>query len=598
MSSSPSSQSPPKIYTSHLPPVQVAQQSVWSFLFHEDSNSSSLASPASASTHEVAPPSPPDDNYLSDPDANADSAVAYIDFDTSRSLTFYEVKKSSLRLAWGLKRTMGLKKGDFVMFFSPNSLAWPIVLFGCVAVGLRITFAPCTSTARELAAQYEDSRPKVLFAARQLLEVTRRMFALVREEMKFGRVVVMDLDSGTGGGSDKQSRTERELCDLIKEDAGQLLLPEPFDGSRAEETVFVCYSSGTTGKPKGVETSHKNVCTVLRTTQAVWKGCEAPHDVYIAILPFYHIFGLLMLLHYPPMRRRPVVLLSDGFKPETFCQAVQKYRVTTVCLVPPIMQALATDPCVENYDLSSLTNLTSGASFLSAQVANKCLSRLRGRGAKSIIAIQGCGSTETSCPALIVPPRDSVRKFGCVGVLVPNLEARLVHEDGSDVQDGERGEMWVRGPTVFKGYLNRVEGTQEAFANASLGRGLEEGRGGRWYKTGDMMRVDEEGYWYIVDRKKEMIKWKGIQIAPAEIEAILSENEEVGDVGVVGVPDGGGTGDELVRAYIRPSNPTLLQDTSTKYAFQQRIEIWFRGQVGYPKWLRGGVRAVEVVPKG
>ncbi|KAJ2931067.1 hypothetical protein H1R20_g6045, partial [Candolleomyces eurysporus] len=455
----------------------------------------------------------------------------------------------------------------------------------CVAAGLKITLAAYSSTPRELSWQYLDIKPKAIFVARHLVPIVEQMFSLIGsspEEAK-RRIWIMDtlsdvalLETPDVNGTisiEDGSNGVNGLHRLVGKNA--LEREEMFDGNDAEESVYICYSSGTTGRPKGVETTHKNIGTVLLTTETLWKGCETDQDVYIAMLPAYHMFGLAVLIHYPFMRGKPVVMLNQGFESKTFCEAVQRYRVTTVCLVPPIILELSTHPVVDQYDLSSITNLTSGAAPLSIALANKCLERLATRGAKAIL-IQGCGSTETTCSAQIVAPAESVRKFGSVGQLVPTMEARLMVEVES--QPGSDSKV----------YRDAEEGEEEANASTFTPDG--------WYKSGDILRCDEDGYFYIVDRKKEMLKYKGHQIAPAELEAILLEHPEVGDVGVIGIKDEY-SGDELPRAYISPSDPSAIKNKKSKLEFEQRVDKWFKEQVSPIKYLRGGIRALSAIPK-
>ncbi|RXW23618.1 hypothetical protein EST38_g2224 [Candolleomyces aberdarensis] len=540
--------SQPKIYKSLLPPVPVQRSSIFTFLFEQ-------------TYYEHAPTAP-----------------AFIDFKTGQQITREAVKNLSLRLGWGLRNTIQLPgsspghpdthltRGDIVMFVSPNSLSWPLALFGCVAAGLKITLAAYSSRPRELSWQYLDIKPKAIFVARHLVPIVEQMFSLIGSspEEARRRIWIMDTLSDVALSEAPDANGTISIEDGINGVNGlhrlvgkkALEKEEMFDGNDAEESVYICYSSGTTGRPKGVETTHKNIGTVLLTTETLWKGCETDQDVYIAMLPAYHMFGLAVLIHYPFMRGKPVVMLNQGFESKTFCEAVQRYRVTTVCLVPPIILELSTHPAVDQYDLSSITNLTSGAAPLSIALANKCLDRLATRGAKAIL-IQGCGSTETTCSAQIVAPAESVRKFGSVGQLVPTMEARLMVEVESqpgsegkvyrDAEEGEEGEMWMRGPTVCKGYFNNPEANASTFTPDG------------WYKSGDILRCDEDGYFYIVDRKKEMLKYKGHQIAPAELEAILLEHPDVGDVGVIGIKDEY-SGDELPRyvCLVVPFSPELI----------------------------------------
>ncbi|KIJ98514.1 hypothetical protein K443DRAFT_103820 [Laccaria amethystina LaAM-08-1] len=578
----------PRIYKSLIPTVPVIRQSIFTFLFEH--------------------------GYYAWPS----SFPALVNATDGRTITRGQLKDHALRLAWGLRNDLRLPstpastsdttsrlscsthlaRGDTVMIMSPNTLSWPVALFGCVAAGLRITFAGCTTTARELSWQWMDSKARCIILAPHLVQVAKDMFKLVGVSGDEADRRIWILEDETMLSSNHRTLTGNYLGTLLH--GGMLSGEELFSGRDADETVYICYSSGTT-------TSHKNVASVLGMTNAVWRGCETDSDVYLAVLPVYHMFGMLcnssvsafvpttsssglaMLLHYPLMRGRPLVMLNEGFEPDRFCKAIEDYKVTTLMLVPPILLTLSTHAAVDKYDLRTLTNVASGAAPLSLALANKFLGRLKSRGV-NVYLLQGCGSTETTCPAQIVAPEDSARKFGSVGQLLPNIEARIMHEadgltsEAIDVEEGHPGELWLRGPTITKGYLNNPSANESSFTVDG------------WFKTGDILRRDQDGYFYIVDRKKEMIKYKGYQVAPAELEAILMENTEVADVGVIGIMNNY-SGDELPRAYVTPSNPAVLALAESKRAFEMRIKHWIEGQVSQYKYLRGGVVAVNDVPK-
>ncbi|KAH6908166.1 AMP binding protein [Coprinopsis sp. MPI-PUGE-AT-0042] len=517
---------------------------------------------------------------------------AYIDAGTNQALSRQDVKTGALKLAWGLQNRVSLgsggplKRGDTIMLMSPNSLSWPLTLFGSVAAGLRISFASCSATPRELVHQYLDSKPRIILVASHLVPIVREMFNLVggpsAQDVE-ERIWVMDglADYAISAKAAVRKDGAQDCVNLMKGEA--LKSAERFDGDAAEETVYICYSSGTTGKPKGVETSHKNISSVLSMTQALWKGCETPKDVYLAVLPVYHMFGLAIQLHYPFRRAKPVVMVNTGFSVPSFCRAVERYKVTSVLVVPPIILDLSESKELDKYNLSSITNISSGAAPLSIALAAKFLDRLKARGANPVL-LQGCGSTETTCPCQIVRPEESVKKFGSVGALLPNIEARLVVEAPGDsggfrdAEEGEEGEMWLKGPTITKGYLNNPQANASTFTKDG------------WFRTGDVLRRDEDGYYYIMDRKKEMLKYKH------ELESLLMENPEVGDAGVIGIMDVY-SGNELPRAYVRPANPNILSNPAEKQAYERRIAKWVEGQVSSYKYLRGGVIAIPEVPK-
>jgi len=283
-----------------------------------------------------------------------------------------------------------------------------------------------------------------------------------------------------------------------------------------EDVVAILCSSGTTGLPKGVQLTHRNL--VASSCQFVEPCAVSEADVLPGHLPFFHCFGLIVSLSLGLAQGSTSVLMSR-FELEPFLQLIQDHRVTRAFLVPPIVLALAKQPIVDDYDLSSLVMILSGAAPLGAEVARACAERLGCR------VKQGYGMTEI-IPTHAAPEDVYPSKLGTVGPCVPGVECKIVDvATGDELDAGERGEICVRGPQQMKGYLNRPEATA-AMIDA-------EG----WVHTGDVGVVDEDGYLTVVDRLKELIKFKGFQVAPAELEAILLAHPAVADAAVIPSPD-------------------------------------------------------------
>jgi acyl-CoA synthetase (AMP-forming)/AMP-acid ligase II len=242
-------------------------------------------------------------------------------------------------------------------------------------------------------------------------------------------------------------------------------------------------------------------------------------DVGIAVLPFYHIYGMAVVMGVS-LAVGATVVTMPRFELEPFLKVLQDAHVTKACLVPPIVLALAKHPAVDNYDLSSLERIVSGAAPMSAALEQACAARL------GTVVSQGYGMTETS-PVTHISPADPDRvRAGTVGLTAPNTETRIVDvATGDDVGPGEVGEIWVRGPQVMKGYLDRPQATAD----------MVDADG--WLRTGDIGSMDDDGYLTIVDRVKELIKYKGLQVAPAELEALLLSHPGVADAAVIPMPD-------------------------------------------------------------
>ncbi|XP_006461225.1 acyl-CoA synthetase [Agaricus bisporus var. bisporus H97] len=554
---------PQKIYSSILPPLQIPNESVFTHLFH--SNDPSLVGSFSA------------------------SLPAYIDASTGTTLTRGQVKQFALELGYGLRTHFGARRGDTVLVYSPNSIHWPVVVFGAVAAGLRCTLANSAYNAKELAFQYIDSGAKIVFTTQDGFPVLRQTFQQIgiSEAEADERIVILSPSLKWAGGPDAPRSSDTahllELADLLGK--GSLLTEERFDGQDANETVYLCYSSGTTGKPKGVETTHKNIISVLKIVRDFFCPFYL-NDKVLAILPFYHIYGAVKILHYPFTQGTPTVIMSK-FDPVQFCAAIEKYKINIALVVPPVLVVLARHPAVDQYDLSSLRCLFSGAAPLGAALTKAVNGRLESKRTNGLclFTLQGYGLTETS-PTTHIQPWTGSHKNGSIGLLLPNLEARLVVDDNGeiDAEEGKPGELWLRGPSVMKGYLNRPDATKDAITPD------------KWFKTGDIAIRDHEGYFYIVDRRKELIKYNGFQVPPAELESVLLAHPDIADAAVIGV-ESVKQATELPRAYVVHARPEEVKLESQKQAFSQHVKMWIQEKVARHKYLRGGVVIVDVVPK-
>jgi acyl-CoA synthetase (AMP-forming)/AMP-acid ligase II len=289
-----------------------------------------------------------------------------------------------------------------------------------------------------------------------------------------------------------------------------------------EELAVLPYSSGTTGLMKGVMLTHRNL---VANIEQAWNSMPlAQDDVLVGLMPFFHIYGQTVVLNLG-LAKGSTIVTMPRFDLDGLLEVVENHGVTWLHVAPPVILALATAPQVEGRDFSKLKLVISGAAPLDAELAGRAEERI---GAP---IRQGYGMTELSpvshksrlARVAETPP-------GSVGALIPNTEARLIDpETEQDVAEGEEGEIWIRGPQVMKGYLNNDEATAETL--------VEDG----WLRTGDIARIDENGFTFIVDRLKELIKYKGYQVPPAELEAVLVSHPKVKDAGVIGVPmdDGG-----------------------------------------------------------
>ncbi|KAJ7665916.1 AMP binding protein [Mycena polygramma] len=519
------------------------------------------------------------------------SRKAFIDAASGAYITRAQLLDLSLSFGHGLRThpttKASARRGDTLLIYSPNSLAWPVVLLGSVAAGLRCTTANSAYTSHELVHQYTDSRAKLVITTEDGVKTVRAMFAELGVAKREGdrRIIVVGRDLRWAGGPAAQLSADvaglLTMEELLK--GGTLEHEERFDGDLSNETAYLCYSSGTTGKPKGVETTHLNVIGLLSIIGPHFPY-TTPQDVMLGILPFYHVYALTQVIHLPLVAGLPVVI-QPRFEPNEFCANIEKYKVSMSLIVPPILVVLARHPAAEKYKLSTLRYLCSGAAPLGKDLVHQVKQRLRKTGTVVDIA-QGYGLTEMSPTTHLLPQADCDRKMGSIGLLLPNLEARLVEdEDGEvDAEEGRPGELWIRGPTVMKGYLNNAEAT----ANAITRDG--------WFKTGDVAVKDKEGFYYIVDRRKELIKYKGFQVPPAELESVLLTHPDIADAAVIGVDDIE-EATELPRAYVVHAHPEKISTLGAKEVFAESIVRWMETKVAKHKFLRGGVGVIDVIPK-
>ncbi|MEU0274493.1 4-coumarate--CoA ligase family protein [Streptomyces sp. NPDC006307] len=449
------------------------------------------------------------DAVLGDAPSYGDT-VALVDGAGDLSVTYAQLDTYHRRIAAALAEA-GVRKGDVLALHSPNTVVYPAVFYAATRAGASVTTLHPLATAEEVGRQLRDSAARWMVTVSPLLETARRAAhgTDVRE------IFVCD-----------QAEGHRSVLDMLGSTA-----PEPSVAIDPDEDVAVLpYSSGTTGVPKGVMLTHRSIATNLAQLDPLVP--VGPGHRILAILPFFHIYGLTALMN-APLRHGATVVVLPRFELDQFLGTIEKHRVNGLYVAPPVVLALAKHPAVERYDLSSLEYVLSAAAPLDAHLARACAARL---GLPPVR--QAYGMTELSPATHVVPLTAPDTPPGAVGKLLPSTEMRIVSLDdpGKDLGAGEEGEIWIRGPQVMKGYLGRPDATA-AMIDA-------EG----WLHTGDVGRVDADGWLYVVDRVKELIKYKGFQVAPAELEALLLTHESITDAAVIGVYDE--DGNEVPKAYV------------------------------------------------
>ena len=423
---------------------------------------------------------------------------ALIDGPTGRTLSYAQLLDAVRRVASSLARR-GLQKGEVFAIYSPNVPEYAIAFHAVAWLGAVNTTINPLYTAEEVGQQLRDANATYLLTIPQLLDRAQEAAANsnVREVFTFGEA---------------EGATPFDL--LRQGDAEDV--PDVQINPR-EDIVVLPYSSGTTGLPKGVMLTHHNLVANICQIEACRLIGE--DDRLIGVLPLFHIYGLVVILNLALYHGATTVLMPR-FELEQFLGALQTHGVTLAHVVPPIVLALAKHPVVDNYDLSKLKTVFSGAAPLGESLSRACGERLGCR------IRQGYGMTETSPATHITPDDPRLAKEGSVGVCVPNTECKIADlETGAELGPHEEGEILIRGPQVMRGYLNRPAATAETI----------DGEG--WLHTGDIGYADEDGCFFIVDRAKELIKYKGFQVAPAELEALLLAHPLVADAAVIPSPD-------------------------------------------------------------
>lgn len=441
---------------------------------------------------------------------------ALIDGVSGRVLTYAQLVESIRSAAAGLARR-GFRKGDVLAILSPNLPEYVIAFHAVSTLGGVVTPINPLYTVAEIALQLTDAHARYLITIPQLLERAREASegASVEETFVFG-----------------ESEGATPFAALMEGGANDL--PAVSIDAR-EDLVALPYSSGTTGVCKGVMLTHRNL--VANLSQLKGAGHDWDSDTLVCVLPLFHIYGMVAVMSHGLWCGSTVVTLPR-FDFEQFLKTMQDHKVTVAHIVPPIALGLVKNPLVANFDLSSLRMIFSGAAPLGAELSRECAERL------NCDVVQGYGMTETSpCTHIATPERN---KPGSVGLCVPNMECKLVSvETGEAVGVNEEGEICVRGPQVMKGYLNKPDATAQTIDPDG------------WLHTGDIGYADEEGYFFVVDRAKELIKYKGFQVAPAELEALLLTHPSIADAAVI--PSNDDEAGEIPKAFVVLKNGEELK---------------------------------------
>ncbi|RDX71078.1 4-coumarate--CoA ligase-like 9, partial [Mucuna pruriens] len=415
-----------------------------------------------------------------------------IDSATDSHLSYSLFRRQVSSLASSLQSVTPLSKGHVALILSPSSLHVPVLYFSLLSLGVVIAPANPLSSPSELTHLVRLTKPDIAFATSAVANTipTLRFGTILMDSPLFSSM----LDANNAG-------------------------PQRVELSQSDSAAIL-FSSGTTGRVKGVQLTHRNLIALIAGfyhLKLVMDG--EPHPVSLFTLPLFHVFGFFMLVRAVALGE--TLIFMQRFDFQGMLRAVEKYKITYMPVSPPLVLALAKSDLVNKYDLSSLRFLGSGGAPLGKEVSEDFKAKF-----PNVEIGQGYGLTESGGAAARMLLPDELERHGSVGRLAENMEAKIVDPvTGEALLPGLKGELWLRGPTIMKGYVGDEKATVETMDSEG------------WLKTGDLCYFDSDGFLYIVDRLKELIKYKAYQVPPAELEHILHTNPEIADAAVVPYPD-------------------------------------------------------------
>jgi long-chain acyl-CoA synthetase len=450
------------------------------------------------------------------------SKPALIVASDERVVTYAELDADVDRVAAGLQ-DLGVTRGERVALALPNSVAFVVAYLGILRSGGVVVPLNIALAEPEVRSILEDATPRAI-----VTDADREpaMKAAAGSPPLVEHVVVAD------SWSDLAPQGASPRAAAVGED----------------DLAVLAYTSGTTGAPKGAMLSHGNLLSNLRQQMAIPEDTVREDDVMLLTLPMFHIFGLNVPLGLLVMNGATGVIV-DRFEPVEALRLIGRYKVSVMFGAPPMFGALVNTPGADAYDISSVRLAISGAAPLSEEVLKSF------RDIFGVDIYEGYGMTETS-PTLTTNRMAAEPRPASVGKPLPDVEIRIVDEEGNDVEIGDPGEILVRGPNVFKGYWNRPEETEAVFIDG-------------WLRTGDVAVRDEEGYIYLVDRKRDLIIVSGFNVFPSEVEAALLQDPRIADAAVVGEthPYTG----ESVKAYVVLADGAQATESELKDAIATRL---------------------------
>lgn len=489
-------------------------------------------------------------------------------------MTFKQFKEQVDIFATALKK-LGVKKGDRIALYAPNSIQWEIAFYGLEKAGA--IMVPMNPLFKENEVKYEanDSGAETIVVFQPLYPTV----AAIKDKTNLKTIIIIELEENKANLKIPEGAIGwSELMKNTKPD------PPEYDFNPKEDLAALVYTSGTTGLPKGTMLTHYNMVSNVVQASPMFELSE--FDIAMTVLPLYHIYGLSVCMNQAIWLGASQVV-TPRFVVKEFCELLEKYRVTYSLCVPPIFLAVVRhleEPGVKGYDWEDLKVVNNGGAPIPLELLEKFYKLAKKNcNAKNVTIQHGWGLTEAS-PVVAVNPM-SRPKMESQGTLIPDTFHKIIDlETGEELPNrGDVGELVIKGPQVMKGYWNRPEATELAFWS-------DPKNGEKWLRTGDMAYIDEEEYEHLLDRIKEMIKYKGWSIAPAELEDLLFNNPHVFDAAVIGKPSKELDVGEIPKAFI------ILKPESKGKVLEQEIIDWVAERISAYKKIRE-VEFVDEIPK-
>ncbi|KAF9502460.1 phenylacetyl-CoA ligase [Pleurotus eryngii] len=501
---------------------------------------------------------------------------------SGRSIGFQEIKSRTHGLANAMSIKWNIRQNDVVCIFSPNHTDYPICVWATHTLGAIITPANPGYTADELVHQLRTTKATLIFVHSDALGTV--LTAARRARIPEDRIVLLHNPQ-----KPIVPHGAENVNDLVTFGLGHdtKYMEKRFKkGESKRHLAFLSFSSGTTGKPKAVSIPHysviANIIQVAAHYSVASKTSEpcpfSPGDVATAVLPFFHIYGLVVNMHFMLFAGLNLVVIPK-FSFTDFLGSIVRHRITHLLLVPPQIVLMCKHPAMKGVDLSHVRWTVCGAAPLSGELVKQVIKVL-----PNASIGQGYGLTETCTSIAMYPPEQRIGTIGSAGTLIPGVRARIVKADGSLGKAGEVGELVVTGPSMSLGYPDNAQATKETFIDG-------------WVRTGDEVMINENSELFVLDRVKEILKVRGYQVAPAELEGHLLMHPYVTDACVVSVLDE--YSGELPLAYVVLDKSVKEHAKDHKSAARLRNEIAKHvsdTKVQY-KWLAGGVEFIDAIPK-